>query len=166
MRRAYGISADRLGDVLDAMAAKWAVVEIELVPHLIVDGVRNANRTGLGERFEPRGDVYAIAEDIVAIDDDVAEIDPNPQLETTLRRNGLIDRKCGALHLDGAAERVDHTRKIGQQAVARRADNPPSMSSDQGVDGMAELAKRFVRSRFILAHEPAEPDHIRVQDGS
>ena len=40
------------------------------------------------------------------------------------------------------------------------------MSSDQGVDGMAELAKRFVRSRFILAHEPAEPDHIRVQDGS
>jgi len=100
------------------MAAKWAVVEIELVPYLVVDGVRNANRTGLGERFEPRGDVYAIAEDIVAIDDDVAEIDPDPQLETTLRRDGLIDRKCGALHLDGAAERVDHTRKIGQQAVA------------------------------------------------
>src|SRR5439155_170673 len=108
-------------------------------PYLVVDGVRNANRTGLGERFEPRGDVYAIAEDIVAIDDDVAEIDPNPQLETTLRRDGLIDRKCGALHLNGAAERVDHTRKIGQQAVARRADNPPSMSSDQGVDGTCSV---------------------------
>src|SRR5438128_1382244 len=46
------------------MAAKRAVVEIELVPYLVVDGVRNANRTGLGERFAPRGHRYAIAEGI------------------------------------------------------------------------------------------------------
>src|SRR5947209_20000355 len=98
------------------MAAKRTVVEIELVSHLVVDGVRNANRTGLGERFEPRGDVYTIAGDIVAIDDDVAEIDLDPQLETTLRRGGLIVRKRGAMNLDGAAEGVGHARTMGQQA--------------------------------------------------
>jgi len=72
----------------------------------------------------------------------------------------------GALHLEGAAERVDDTREIGQQAVARRADNPPAMSRDQRVKCSAEVTERSMSARFILAHEPAEPDHIRVQDGS
>ena len=39
------------------------------------------------------------------------------------------------------------------------------MSRDQRVDGPAELAKRLMRARFILAHQPAVPDHIRMQDG-
>ena len=38
------------------------------------------------------------------------------------------------------------------------------MSRDQWVDGPAELAKRLMRPRFIFAHQPAEPDHVRMQD--
>ncbi len=56
------------------MAAERTVIEIELVPDLVVDGLRNADRAGLGERLESRGDVDAIAEDIIAVDDDVAEV--------------------------------------------------------------------------------------------
>ena len=83
-RETHRVSANRLGDVLDAMAAERAVIEIELVPDLVVNGVRDANSAGLGERFEPGGDVDAIAEDVVAVDDDIAEIDADPQLETAL----------------------------------------------------------------------------------
>ena len=82
----HRVSANRLGDVLDAMAAERTVIEIELVPDLVVDGLRNADRAGLGERLEPGGDVDAVAKDVVAVDDHIAEIDPDPQLETALGR--------------------------------------------------------------------------------
>ena len=72
------------------MAAERAVIEIELVPDLVVDRVRYADRAGLGERLEPGGNVDAIAEDIVAIDDDVPEIDADPQFETALRGIGSL----------------------------------------------------------------------------
>jgi hypothetical protein len=147
------------------MAAEWTVIEIELVPDLLVDRLRNADGTGSGERFEPSGDVDAIAEDVVAVDDDVAEIDADPQLETAVKGYGVVDRTRRSLHLDRAAERVDDTRKIRQQAVARSADDPPAMRRDQRVDGAAELAERSMRARFIHTHQPAETDHIRMQNG-
>ena len=69
------------------------------------------------------------------------------------------------LHLDGAVQRIDDARKIRQHAVARRADDPPAMRRDQRVDGAAQLAERLMRACLILAHQPAETDHIRMQDG-
>ena len=146
------------------MAAERPVIEIELVSNLIIDGLRDADGAGLGERLEPGGDVDAIAEDVVAVDDDVAEIDADPQLETALRRDRIVDRPRRPLHLDGAVQRIDDARKIRQQAVACRADDPPAMCCDQRVDGAAELAERLMRPCLILAHQPAETDHIRMQD--
>ena len=40
----YLVSANRLGNILDAMAAERAVIKIELVFDLLVDGVRDADR--------------------------------------------------------------------------------------------------------------------------
>ena len=34
---------------------------------------------GLGDALDPRRDVDAVAEDVVALDDDVADIDPDPK---------------------------------------------------------------------------------------
>ena len=93
------------------MAAERAVIEIELVPDLVVYGVRDANCAGLGERLEPGGDIDAIAENVVAIDDDIAKVDADPDLETALRRKRLIDRVRGTLHLDRAAEGGDDAGK-------------------------------------------------------
>jgi hypothetical protein len=68
-RYTHSIGADRLGNVLDAMAAERAVIKIELVPDFVVDRLRNANGARLSERLEPGGDVDAIPEDVVAVDD-------------------------------------------------------------------------------------------------
>jgi hypothetical protein len=38
------------------------------------------------------------------------------------------------------------------------------MFCDQRVDGAAELAECLMRACLILSHEPAETDHIRMQD--
>ncbi len=147
------------------MAAERPVIEIELVPDLVVDGLRDADGAGLGQRLEPGGDVDAVAEDVVAVDDHVAEIDADPQFETALGRDRVVDGARRALHLDGAAERIDDARKIRQQAVAGGADDPPPMRRDQRVDGAAELAERPMRAGLVLAHQTAEPDHVRMQNG-
>ena len=134
---AYRIGADRLGDILDAMAAERAVIEIELVSDVVVNGLRDADRAGLRERLEPGGDVDPVAKDVVAVDDHVAEIDANPQFQTALGRDRVVDRTRGPLHFDGAVQRVDDARKIRQQAVACGADDPSAMRRDQRVDSAA-----------------------------
>src|SRR5215469_1755970 len=99
------------------MAAERAVVEIELVPDLFVDRPGNAYRAWLRERLEPGGDVDPVAEDIIAVNYHIAEVDADPKLETALRRQRVIDRARGPLHFDGAVQRIDDARKIRQQAV-------------------------------------------------
>jgi hypothetical protein len=68
------------------------------------------------------------------------------------------------LHLDGAVYRVDHARKISQQAIARGADDPAILRNYQWVNSLAQTSKRLMRSGIILAHEAAESDHIGMQD--
>jgi hypothetical protein len=73
------------------MAAERMVIEIELIPDLLINGVGDANGTRLGESLEAGGDVDAIAEDVAAVDDNVAEIDTDPELEPPVGRNGVVD---------------------------------------------------------------------------
>ena len=73
------------------MAAERTVIEIELVPDLLVNGMGDANGARLGESLEAGSDVDAIAKDVVAIDDHVAKIDTDPELETPVRRDGIVD---------------------------------------------------------------------------
>ena len=140
-------------------------MEIELVPNLVIDGLRDADGAGLGQRFKPGSDVDPIAENVVAVDDHVAKVDADPQFETTLGRERVVDRTRRLLHRDGAAERVDDAGKIRQQAVSRGADDPPAMRRDQRIDGGAQLAQRPMRAGLVLAHQAAEPRDIGMQDG-
>jgi len=147
------------------VGAERTIIEIELALDLVVNGLRDANGAGLGERLEPGGDVDAVAKDVVTVDDDIAEIDTNPQLQAALGRGRVVYRTRGPLHLDGATQRVDDARKIRQHAVAGRADDPAAMRCDQRVDGRAELVQGLMRAGLILAHQPAETGHIGMQDG-
>jgi hypothetical protein len=69
------------------MTAERAIIEIELVANLLVDGVGDANGTGLGEPLEPGGDIDAIPEDVIAVDDHVTKIDADAKLEAAMDRD-------------------------------------------------------------------------------
>ena len=60
------VDADRPRDVLDRLLAHVLETEVELVAHLVVDIARNHDAARLGERFQPRRHVDAVAVDIVA----------------------------------------------------------------------------------------------------
>ena|SRR6516162_7847501 len=122
------------------MPAERAVIEIELVPDVVIDRLRDADGTGLRERFEPGSDVHAVAKDVVAVDDHVAEIDADPQLETAFGRYRVVDSARRPLHLDSTVQRIYDAGKIRQQAVAGGTDDPPAMCRYQRVDSAAQLA--------------------------
>ena len=46
---------------------------------MIVRGARNADAAGFAKRLQACGDIDAVAENIIAVDDDVADIDADPE---------------------------------------------------------------------------------------
>ena len=56
----------RPGDVLDLLLAQILEAEIELVAHLVAHDPADADPARLGQRFEPRRDIDAVAVDVVA----------------------------------------------------------------------------------------------------
>jgi hypothetical protein len=73
--------------------ASWKRTSIRL-PMLSVDDRGNANAAGLGQRLEPRGNVYTVAVDVVALNDHITEIDSDPQYDLRLAQD-LIRQSVG-----------------------------------------------------------------------
>jgi len=98
---------NRAGDIFDLPVAQILEGEAQLVLHVIAHGARDANPAGLGQTLQPRGNVDAVAEDILAIDDDVAEIDADAEVDAAIGRQVGVTLGHRALDLDGAAHGID-----------------------------------------------------------
>ncbi len=76
---------------------------------------------------EPRGDVDAVAENIVVVDDDVADMDADAEFDPLILRHGGVLLGHAALDLDRAARRVDGAGELDQHAVAGGLDDAAAM---------------------------------------
>jgi hypothetical protein len=137
----------------------------QLVADLVSHHPRDADPAGLCERFQARGDIDAVAKDVVVLDDDVTEIDPDPEADpAVLRHSGLaVDHR--PLQLGGAAHRVDDAREFGQKPVAGGLYDAAGVLADLRVDELA--APRFqalVRALLVPAHQPRIARHISGED--
>src|SRR5258706_453863 len=79
--RAKGEGADRPRDVLHLLLPEIVENHRELVADLIADRPRNAQAAGLRQGFQPRRHVDAVAENVVRLDDDVADIDADAEYQ-------------------------------------------------------------------------------------
>src|SRR5439155_10341107 len=73
--RAGAVGAQRPGYVLEALLADVGELGFDLAAHLAKSIFGDADAAGLGDAFEPCRDVDAVAEDVVALDQDIAEVD-------------------------------------------------------------------------------------------
>nr|WP_292598640.1 hypothetical protein [Mesorhizobium sp.] len=141
-------------------------LNVELVPHLPVGIVGEADAARLRDLFETRSDVHAIAEDIAVFDDDVADVDADAQLDAPSFRNGPVSLEHGALHGNGAGHRLNDRGKLQQQTVAGRLDDMALVLGDERVDQL--LAVRLEggqRLRLVLAHQARVTYDIGRDDG-
>ena len=95
---------------------------------------------GCGDALEPRRHVDAVAEDVVALDDDVAEIDADAEFDAAVLRHVGVALAHPALDFGGAGDRVHDARELHQHAVAGQLDDAPLMLGDLGVDQLARDA--------------------------
>ena len=106
--------------------------------HLAVGVFGKTDRSRLGDAFEPRRDIDAVAHQVaVALLDHVAEMNADAELDAAFRRNAGVALDHAVLHLDGAAHSVDNAAELYEISVAGALDYTPVMHGDSGVDQIA-----------------------------
>jgi hypothetical protein len=105
--------------------------------HLPPSVLGNRDTTGFGDTFDPRRDVDAITEDVLAFDDDVTDVDTDPELDRIgFGATGVALPKL-SLDFDGAGDGVHGAREFHQRAIAHELDDPARMGSDRRIDQLA-----------------------------
>ena len=112
---------------------------------VVEDGAGDDDAARCGEALEPGGDVDTIAEQVAALHDHVAEIDPDPQ------------RQCGVrpfLDRDRAADRIHHARKLGEQSVTHQLDETSVVLRQCGLDDLrSQGCETAERDALVPLHE-------------
>jgi len=105
--------------------------------------------------FQARCHVHAVAKDVAFLDNDIAEVDPDTKLDPPFRRD-IGNVPCHLpLHLDRAAHRIDNTRKLRQQAVARILYGAAPVLFDLRLNQLPEMRpEAFVRPLLVRPHQP------------
>jgi hypothetical protein len=156
---------DRLGNVLDPVRAHRLERERELRLHLVVDVAGDADAAGLRQTLQARRHIDPVAQDVAVLDDDVADVDPDAELDAPVLGLGLLALGHAVLDHDGAFDRVDGARELDQRAVPDQLDHAAAVLGDEGLDEfLAQSLQARDRAGFIGSHEPAIANHVRGQN--
>ena len=154
----------RLGNVLQDLRSHVIENDIDLAAYLPLRVVGDANASGFRDPFEPRGDVDAIAKYVVVVENDVADVNANPEFDPFVLRHGGIPFGHAALDFNSTAHRIHGAGKLDQHAVAGGLHDPAAVGGDRGVDeGLSDRFEPSQRAFLIGSHEPAVPGDIRRQ---
>jgi hypothetical protein len=116
-------------DVLECLYPQVLEREIERLVDLLVDGFRHTDAAGGGDRLESRRDVHAIAIDAVILDDHIAKVHADPDLDPLGRREAGVGERLRVLDRLCTAHRVDNAVKLAEHGVTRCVDDAPLMRS-------------------------------------
>jgi hypothetical protein len=120
----------------------------------------------VSEGFETRSDVHAVAEDVVAVDDDIPDIDTDAEGDPLLDRQTGLTGGHAALHVERASHGIDRACELDQHPVTGRLDDAPTMLGDFRIDKLPSARLQLgERAFFICAHEAAISRDIRREDG-
>ena len=158
------VGAHRPLDVFHRLLAHELVLERQLVTDRRVNRLGDADTARLGETLEPGGHVDAVTVDVVAVDDHLAEIDPDTELNrlpVDLRR--VLPRER-LLDVCGTDERLGDGGKLGEHGIAGVVDDLTVTRFDGCGDEVEKGAQAPVSALLVLTGEAAVARHVRVQD--
>jgi hypothetical protein len=111
-------------------------------------------------------DIDAVAQDVVAVDDDVAEIDADAELQPPPRLYVGVALGNPGLDRIGAIDGVHDAGELGQQPVACRIDDAATMTGNLGRKHRLPVLSQTAHGAFlVLAHQSAVANDIRRQNG-
>jgi len=163
----HAIHSHWIGDVLHLAIAERFVSAYQFVFYLFVDAAGDVDLAGIGDTFEPSGNVDAVAVDVVYLDDNVAKIDANSIFDPMMLRQRRVAADQILLDDDAASDGFDGTVENRDEAVACGFDELPVVLDDAGFDEITlDPLDARVRSLFIDLHQPAVAGDIACNDRS
>src|ERR1700677_4725112 len=82
----HSIGPYRTSDILEVLLAQIGELDIHFAANLIIGRRRDADATGFGDALQPSCDVDTVTENIIALNEDVAEVDTDPKLHLPVLR--------------------------------------------------------------------------------
>jgi hypothetical protein len=117
--------------------------------------------TGFAQLLETRRHVHPVAEQVLALDHHVAEIDADSEDDPSLRRDPGLPDGDAALHRNRARNGVHDRAELGDGAVAHELDDPAVMPAQQRLDHLAaKVAERRERASLVRLNKARVTDHI------
>ncbi len=110
-----------------------------MIGDLVVGGPGNHDAARACQRLQAVSDVHAVAVDVVAFDDHVAEINGDAELQPLVGRGAGVQLGLRPLDVDCASQGVDDALELHQDAVAHRLDEATVMRSDPGFKNILEI---------------------------
>jgi hypothetical protein len=110
------------------------------------------------------GDINGFAEEIVALNDDVADVDADPKPHLLTGRSFRILLLDGVLNRDGTFHGIDCAGEIGDETVASRVKDPAPMRGDQAIDDDPICREGAKGADLIKPHQAAIAFHIGCED--
>ena len=155
---------DLFRDVLEGNLAELLRVELDLVEHEIVHVLREADAARPGQGLKAGRYVDALAEGVVLVEVDVAEVDADPHEEG---QTGilLIVLVQPVLNLHGALEGLDRILEIEEESVADSLDDFAVMAFGDARDEVVVVVEELQRSRLVVLHHAGESGDVRVHYG-
>lgn len=152
--------------VLDGLLAAILERVGEAVPHLLVSDAGHADAARLRQAFEARGDVDVVAEDVLAVGDDVAEMDADAEADALALGPVELPPRHGALDLDRGLDRADHGRELDQSAVAHQLDDPAAVAGNRGLDQpLPDRLEAADGAPLVLPGQARIAHHVRREHG-
>ncbi len=157
--------ANRARDVLHCLLAEIGKSYRKLVPNLLVCRPRNAYAAGLAKCLQTRRDIDAVAKNIVAVDDNVADVDSDSKYDFLFRENTGVALSHAALNVDRANNRIYHAGEFNQHPVSGGLNDAAVMFRYARINQFATVClDRFKSPYFINAHQAAVANHICSQN--
>ena len=133
---------------------------------MVADRPGDHDAAGLGQGFEAGRDIDAVAEDVAAFDDDVADVDADPKDDVPLGRQAGVARLGAALDLEPATHRLNDARELGEEAVAGLLNERAAARADRRRNDLAlQRGKAPVGALLVAAHEAAVARDVGGEDG-
>ena len=158
----YGLFGERvLGtDYEEDFLLRDVEREIELARQMVVGRARYADTARFRQLFQSRGNIDAVAVQIVAFGHHVAEVDADAKSHAAVFRHLAVARRKPLLDLDRAAHGLHRAVELRNDAVARAPEYPAMMGYNKRVNGLTEYRQRPYRGLFVFLHKTTVADHI------
>jgi hypothetical protein len=159
------------GNVFDPLLAQILEDKGQAVARVVMDRVGDEHPAGISQGYDPRGDIDAVAIEVVALDDHVVEVDAVAQFDAIVWLDTGVSLGHRLLHRDRAAHRIDDARKFQQQAVAvvlvpgLDPGDAPVVLDDFRIEKLAaQRFEAFKRAFLVCSHQPRIAGHIGSND--